>query len=261
MAQQKISVVTGAGGGIGRQIATKLATNGFTVVCLGRTEETLRRAVEEIKNIDNSLQAHYFVCDVSNEESVVSVFKTIEKEVGMVDILINNAAGFGPTKRIAHLPFSDWREVMATNVDGLFLTTRAVLPGMRLKKWGHILNISSMTGKFNYDKRAAYSLSKSAIVKFTELTAAENTEAGVIVNALILGYVRGELLDRVIQNYAKANDVGEHEAQQVFFDFHRIQPILTADDVAEQILLELTTKCGRLRSGREIFLDCGCVMY
>ena len=252
----KIALVTGAGTGVGRAIAIMLAKHGFVVVLVGRTLETLKVVVQEIKQHNNHAEVFAIKCDVSISGSVDILFEKIHNTVGLVDVVINNAAAFGPTKPIHLYENIEWKDVMNVNMDGLFYVTRLALKDMYQLNWGHFINIGSIASKFNYTKRLPYSISKTALAQFTSVVAAENFQKNIIANTLVIGHVEGERLNTVIADRAKESNHSFEATQKTFLKQYAC-PILQPENVAEQVLFELTSNVGRLRTGREIYLDCG----
>lgn len=168
--KNKIAVVTGAGTGIGRAIAISLSQEGAKVFLIGRTQKTLLETDKEIKKYGGL--SDIVVCDISKSDEVKNSFSKIIDTEKQIDILINNAASFGKPKNIEDISDIEWQDVVNTNINGTFYCTRAVLPIMKKKKDGYIINISSLATDFPYTLRAPYGTTKSALEYFTLVTAA-----------------------------------------------------------------------------------------
>ena len=155
------ALVTGGGTGIGREIALALGRAGASVAVAGRRREPLRGVVRELEAADArglAIQA-----DVRDPAAVQAMVETAERELGRIDILVNNAAAFARGE-VAQLDVQVWNEILATNLTGAFLVTRGVLPGMIERRSGSIVFISSTSGKRGDAKGAAYSASKFGLM-------------------------------------------------------------------------------------------------
>jgi 3-oxoacyl-[acyl-carrier protein] reductase len=182
--KDKIALVTGAGRGIGKEIALELARKGATVVVTDVTDEIVG-VVKQIETFGG--KALPLKCDVTNpKETQTVVDKAIEK-YGRIDILVNNA-GIYPQKSFLDLTVEDWNRVININLNGNFNCTKAVVPKMVAQKYGKIINIASIAGSFvAYLNLTHYSASKAGIVGFTKSLALEMAQYGINVNAIAPG--------------------------------------------------------------------------
>lgn len=158
----KVAVVTGGSRGIGRAIAHALHQSGATVAITGRSKKTLDREACSIGD-----HCYPFECDHRDLASIQSMSDRVLNHLGAPDILINNA-GIMLKKDVMHLSLKDWNDVMETNLTGVFLTTKAFLPGMLTKNRGDIIMISSMSGKKGDAGAAAYAASKFGLQGFSQ---------------------------------------------------------------------------------------------
>jgi NAD(P)-dependent dehydrogenase (short-subunit alcohol dehydrogenase family) len=181
------SIVTGGGTGIGRGVALALAQAGVRVVVCGRRKEPLQAVCQEIQSLGGECRA--VQADVAREADVQRVIAEAEQAFGGVDILINNAAIGGGGGEIHQSRIEDWDEVIAVNLRGPFLMIRAVLPGMRSRHQGEIVNISSEAGLEYYPGNDAYGVSKHALNDLAEYTQRENQDFGIRVNTICPGMV------------------------------------------------------------------------
>lgn len=165
----QVAVVTGGANGIGRAIVEKLAAEGASV---------------EVLDLETGV-------DVSDEASVSSAFERLLARHGRLDVLVNNA-GIYPHIPFERLSFSDWRRVLGTNLDGVFLCSRAAYPAMRERRYGRIVNISSATFFIGYAGLSAYVASKGGIIGFTRALASEAGQDGITVNAVTPGLIATE---------------------------------------------------------------------
>ncbi len=183
----KKALVTGSTRGIGRAIAEYLAKAGAFVIITGRDEEKAKQTAEEISN--NSLG---IAMDLSDAGSIRSAYERIEKELGPVDILINNA-GITKDKLFIRMSLEDWEEVLRVNLTGTFLLTSLVVKGMLKKRWGRIINISSVVGFMGNIGQVNYSSTKSALVGFTKSLAKELAGRNITVNAIAPGFIETDM--------------------------------------------------------------------
>jgi NAD(P)-dependent dehydrogenase (short-subunit alcohol dehydrogenase family) len=185
--REKVALVTGGGRGIGRAIALRFAAEGAAVVVSARTQTELDAVVEEIRRAGGRAAAA--AGDVTSETACAAVAAAAEKTFGRVDILVNNAGIFGPVKPLEEVTAAEWDDVMAANLRGVFLMTRAVLAGMYRRSSGAIINLGSIAAKAALTWQAPYSASKAAVLGLTRALAAEAAAHGVRVNAICPGPV------------------------------------------------------------------------
>jgi NAD(P)-dependent dehydrogenase (short-subunit alcohol dehydrogenase family) len=185
--------VTGGAQGIGKTIAGRFASSGAAVAILDRDREKAVDAADRL--CESGALAIAVHVDVSDEVSVHQAFQAVERELGGVDVLVNNAAIFSTLSRqpFDQIGLVEWRRVMAVNVDGAFLCARAVAPGMKAAGWGRVINISSNTVGLGRTGFLHYVSSKAAIIGFTNALARELGEHGVTVNAIMPSLTRTEV--------------------------------------------------------------------
>jgi NAD(P)-dependent dehydrogenase (short-subunit alcohol dehydrogenase family) len=176
----KIAVVTGASRGIGLAIAGALADAGCHVALAARFRDP-----RQMRDIQQKLGAVAQSCDVRNERSVSEFFATVKQRFGRVDLLVNNAGIGGPSRSVAQLSPEDWREVIESNLTGMFLATRAALPLM--KRGGSIVNNLSVSAKGVFPGMSAYNASKHGAAGFTNTLREELREQGIRVIGLYPG--------------------------------------------------------------------------
>lgn len=189
--KDKVAIVTGGGSGIGEGIALALAREGAGVVICGRREAALTRVVEAIRAAGGV--AHAVAADVSLAADVDRVVGETIEHFGALHFLINNAGVDVPDAPIHEYSIEDWDRVMATNLRGPFLMSRAALPIMRRQREGHIINISSEAGIEYYDETGAYTVSKFGLNTLSELIQIENQDLGIRVNSICPGMVLTEM--------------------------------------------------------------------
>ncbi|MCW4029365.1 MAG: 3-oxoacyl-ACP reductase FabG [Candidatus Bathyarchaeota archaeon] len=180
-----VAIVTGAGRGIGKEIALSIARAGAKAVVITDISDAIFTVAQQIEA--QKAEALPLKCDVSNLEQVENVAsKTLEK-YGKIDLLVNNA-GIYPLKPFLEMTNEDWNKVIDVNLNGVFHYTKAVLPAMVKQKHGKIVNIASIAGAVvAFSSLAHYSASKAAIAGFTKSLAFEVAQYGINVNAVAPG--------------------------------------------------------------------------
>jgi NAD(P)-dependent dehydrogenase (short-subunit alcohol dehydrogenase family) len=179
----KVALVTGGNRGIGRGIADALAKEGLIVAVTARTLEAAERAAAEIGN-----GARGYACDVRQWPQVQALFAAVTKDLGGVDVLVNNA-GVGVFGPIADLSVEDWHTVIETNVNGVFYCTKLAIPIMKSRGAGYIFNVSSLAGRNAFPMAGAYCASKHALNGFSEVLFQEVRDDGIRVTYLMPGSV------------------------------------------------------------------------
>jgi NAD(P)-dependent dehydrogenase (short-subunit alcohol dehydrogenase family) len=186
---KQTALITGASRGIGRAIARVLAEEGCNLILAARTEKSLQRVSRELSG--GKLRILAQTCDVRDPHSVDSLFRTVRREFSRIDILINNAGIAHPSLSIDKLPFPIWKDVFATNVDGVFLVTQAAL-GM-MKRGAIVVNNLSIAATRVFAGSAAYNASKHAALGFTNTLREELRPRGIRVLGLQAGATDTEI--------------------------------------------------------------------
>lgn len=181
----KTALITGAGRGIGKAVAGKLASEGATAVLVGRTMETLKAVEKEI--CASGGKADSFICDVRSWESVQTLAKTVTEKYGTIDILVNNA---GISKE---MPIEVFDEICEMNLRSVMLMMKAVLPYMAKQKSGNVVNIGSDAALRGLPGSAAYASAKAGVVCLTQAVGDEVRPLGIRVNVICPGPVDTEL--------------------------------------------------------------------
>lgn len=181
-----VVVITGAGRGVGRATAIEFGRLGAKVALVARTEPELEGTAEEVRASGG--EALVGPADVTDEAQVASMAERVLGEFGRVDVLVNNA-GIARRGTVETMSLEDWNRVLAVNLTGPFLCSRAFIPSMVNRRQGHIINISSGAGKHGYHSLAAYSASKFGLVGLSESMAAELGDAGIKVATIFPGTV------------------------------------------------------------------------
>ncbi|MBN1992276.1 MAG: SDR family oxidoreductase [Anaerolineae bacterium] len=183
----RVGLVTGGGSGIGAAIAQALAAEGIKVAIAGRRAERLAETVTVIKAAGGI--ALDIPADVSRESEITTLVEKVRAAFGPIDILVNNAGMHARHVPIHEHKTSTWDKTMALNLRTPFLLARAVIPTMRQRNYGHIVNISSIAGLHVYPESGAYTISKHALNALTELLQAENQAYNIHAHAVCPGLV------------------------------------------------------------------------
>ena len=181
----RVAVVTGAGGTMGAATARFLLEDGLKVALLDVSKSALERLTASLHGTFMSVSA-----DVASAPAVADAVARIERELGPVEVLVNNAGILSNNKAAETTP-EEWRNVLGANLDGAFYLSRAVLPGMKRRGWGRIVNTCSLAAKTGgLTAGTAYSTSKGALTALTFSLARESARHGVTVNGISPAYVR-----------------------------------------------------------------------
>jgi len=186
------ALVTGASRGIGKSIALTLGKAGARVACIARNEEKLKETVDEIVAAGGAAEA--FALNVTDSEAVQAVVEKIAEEWEKLDILVNNA-GITRDTLLPRMSDEEWDDVIATNLRSVFLFSRVGIQVMMRKRYGRIINISSVSGIMGNPGQANYSASKAGIIGFTQTVAREIAGRKVTVNAICPGFIATEMTD------------------------------------------------------------------
>ena len=181
----KVALVTGGSKGLGKAMARGLAEIGADVVISSRHENELKPALEEILR-GTERKGRYFVADMANRGDVKNLAQFALKEMGKVDILINNA-GTNVPQAIDQISDDNWDRVMEINMTSIMSLTRALVPQMKERKWGRIIHISSVMGFVSKEGRNIYSVTKSGLIGFARATALDLGAFGITVNCIAPG--------------------------------------------------------------------------
>jgi 3-oxoacyl-[acyl-carrier protein] reductase len=182
----KTALVTGASQGIGEAIARRLAERGARVVLAARSEDKLKDLAAQIDAGGGC--ARPLALDVSQPETFAERLKQLPEDFANVDILVNNA-GITADNLLARMSLEDWERVLRTNLTGAYALTKEVLRGMMKRRWGRVINVSSVVGLMGNAGQANYAAAKAGLIGLTKSLARELGSRSITVNAVAPGYV------------------------------------------------------------------------
>ena len=201
----RVALVTGAGSGIGRAVALGLLKDGFHVVLSGRRPEPLAAVADEAKTAGQHAIA--IPADVRDEQSVQALFDAIERRFGRLDVLFNNAGVNAPAVPMDELPVERWKDVIDTNVTGVFLCARAAFGLMRRQtpQGGRIINNGSISAHTPRPFSSPYTASKHAVLGLTKTIALDGREFNIVCSQIDIGNALTELSARMTKGVRQAN--------------------------------------------------------
>ncbi|EGW41704.1 MULTISPECIES: 3-oxoacyl-ACP reductase FabG [unclassified Desulfosporosinus] len=201
--KDRVALITGSGQGIGKAIALTFAREGAKIAVndISCNEAKAMETVEELRKL--GVEAELFLADVSKEDEVNSMVANVLERFKKVDILVNNA-GINRDGLVHKGNLANWEAVMAVNLTGPFICTKAVLPAMREQRYGRIVNLSSLTARKGIFGTGYYATSKSGLIGLTKVTAVENATKGITCNALAPGYINTDMMNKYPEEQLKA---------------------------------------------------------
>ena len=237
-------LVTAAAAGIGRAIATTFLEHGARVHICDIDERALALCRKE-------MAASQSVADVSKLADVERLFADVKRELGGLDVLVNNAGIAGPTARIEDIAPDEWERTIDVDLNSMFYCTRLAMPLIKAAGGGSIINLSSAAGRLGFPLRTPYSAAKWAVVGLTKSLAMEAGPEGVRVNCIQPGIVEGERIDRVIEAKAKALGISDEAQKERLVSHVSLRTMVSSRDVANMALF-LASDAGAHVSGQSL---------
>jgi 3-hydroxybutyrate dehydrogenase len=232
MGDRRTALVTGSTSGIGLGIARRLAGDGMDVVLTGSRPaadaEPTRAAIES----EFGTRAIYLQADLADVASLESMAAAAIAEFGAIDILVNNA-GIQHVAPVDEFPVEKWDAIIAIDLSAAFHMTRLLLPAMKARGWGRIINIASAHSLVASPYKAAYVAAKHGVAGLTKVVALEVAEQGITANAICPGYVRTPLVEKQIPDTARARGMSEDQVvRQVILHAQPTKRMIGIDEVA-----------------------------
>ncbi|MCG3149952.1 MAG: 3-oxoacyl-[acyl-carrier-protein] reductase FabG [Verrucomicrobiae bacterium] len=238
----KVVVVTGAGRGIGKAIALRLAGEGASVACCGRTLANVESTVKEIAG-----KARAYAVDVADGSQVGATCEKVLQDFGRVDVLVNNA-GVTRDGLLMRMSDSDWDTVLDTNLKGAFLFTKALTRSMLKQRSGRIINISSISGLTGNAGQSNYAASKAGLIGFTKSVARELASRGITANAVAPGFIVTDM------THVLSAEMQEQLKQRI-----ALGRLGAAEDIANAVLF-LASDMASYVTGQVLTVDGGLTM-
>ena len=233
-------LVTAGGAGIGRAIAQTFKDHGARVhTC----------------DIDAKTKPDT-VTDVSDVGQVDQLFEEVRKNLGGLDVLVNNAGIAGPTGKIEDLKVEDWNRCIAIDLSGMFYCTRKAMPMIKAAGGGSIINLSSAAGLHGFPQRSPYCAAKWGVVGFTKSLSVEAGPDKVRVNCICPGIVEGDRIERVVEAKAKMLGVSREAFLEKFLETTSMRSTVNAQEIADMALY-LASAAGRHITGQALAVDAG----
>ena len=237
--KEKLVLITGGSRGIGKAIAESFAESGATVIV------TYKNAIDE--EYFNSKNIKHYKCDVADEKSVQEMVDTIVKEHTKIDVLVNNA-GITKDGLLMRMSVEDWEAVIDTNLKGVFNMTKAVTRGMMSKRYGKVVNITSISGVMGNPGQTNYSASKAGVIGFTKAAARELAARNININAIAPGFIETEMTDKLTD-----------EVKQSYLNSIPMKRFGSGSDIANVVKFLASDDAGYI-TGQTIIADGGIVM-
>ena len=254
--RDKIVLVTGGSGGLGRALAGTFAGAGSRVVIVSRNREKLISTAKELGGPERPIFA--LPCDVTETTHIQELEQTVRAKLGPVQILINNA-GVARAMNFLDLPASLWREILDINLSGVYNCCKAFLPGMLESGWGRIINIASTTAKVGYPYITAYTASKHGVLGLTRSLAVEFGRRNITVNAICPGYLNNELTRENAERMAEKTGKSVEDVLALFAGSAPQNRLIEPEEVGA-LALFLAGEKSRGITGQAINVDGGAVM-
>ena len=240
----KVALVTGGSRGIGRAIAGGLAAAGADLFLCARNDQTLRQAADEIR-ADSGVRVEFAAADMAVRADLDRVAHVAQERLGKVDILVNNA-GWNIPQAIDEIRDEDWNLLVELNLTSVMALTRALAPGMKQRRWGRVIHISSIMGLASTPGRSAYSATKAALVGLARAGALDLGPFGVTVNCIAPGPIATEMPMSILS----------HEQQEVLAARTALGRWARPDELVGPALL-LASEAGSYITGACLVVDGG----
>jgi len=256
----KAAVITGSTSGIGLGYARALAKEGCDVLLNGFGDATEIEAARAAIEADFGVQALYHSADMRKPDEIKAMIDTADKTFGKIDILINNA-GMQHRAPVEEFPLDVWNDMFAVNVTSAMLTTQMVLPQMKRRNWGRIINTASVNAQITSPNTSGYTASKHAIMGLTRAVALETIMTGVTCNAICPGTVRTNLSEHRIDAFAaergnSKEDVIDEYLEQKMPYHQAFKRFITVEEIAAAAVY-LCSDAGDAMRGAAFTIDGG----
>jgi 3-hydroxybutyrate dehydrogenase len=251
----KTALITGSTSGIGLATAKAFAARGYNIVFNGLEENGAEIAADVAKTY--KVDYIFSPANMLHPEEIRGLAKQALDKFGSIEVLVNNA-GIQFVSPIETFPDEKWDDIIAINLTAAFHLTKAILPSMKEKKYGRVVNISSAHGLIASPFKSAYVAAKHGIIGFTKVLALEGGEFGITSNAICPGYVHTPIVDKQIPDQMKAHNLTREEViSKVFLAEHAIKEFIPVETIAQTILYLADSDAGATITGIAMPLDAG----
>ena len=254
----KVALVTGSTSGIGLGIARAFAAEGADLLLNGFGDaaaiETLRAGLAK----EFGIRVGYSGADMSKPAEIAALGAEAEATMGGIDILVNNA-GIQFVAPIEDFPEEKWHAIIAVNLSAVFFGMKAVIPGMKKKGWGRIINVASAHGLVASGQKAAYVAAKHGVLGLTKVAAIELANAGVTVNAICPGWVLTPLVEQQLEARAKRNGITAEAAAAEFLAEKQPMAQFSTPEAIGGLAVFLCSAAARTITGTPVSIDGGWV--
>lgn len=230
MTSRKSAIITGSTSGIGLGIATALAKAGMNVMLNGFGDTAEIEAARAKLADESGVQAGYHGADMTKPDEIGDLFRTAEQRFGTVDVIVNNA-GIQYVAPVEEFPVDKWNAIIAINLSSAFHLIRHVIPGMKARKWGRVINLCSAHGLVASPFKSAYVAAKHGIMGLTKTVALEVAQAGITVNAINPAYVYTPLVEKQIPDQAKTRGISEDAVRELLLAAQPTKRFVTVEEI------------------------------
>jgi 3-hydroxybutyrate dehydrogenase len=254
----KVALVTGSTSGIGLGIARALGAEGADLMLNGFGDaamiEDLRGGMEK----ECGVRVGYSAADIGKPADIAAMVAETQKSFGALDILVNNA-GIQFVANVEEFPEDRWNAIIAVNLSGVFFGMQAAIPGMKAKGWGRIINIASAHGLVASPQKVAYVAAKHGVVGMTKVAAIELANHGVTVNAICPGWVLTPLVQKQIEDKAKAQGTDEETVKHAFLADKQPMLLFSTPEQIGALAVFLCSDGAKTITGAPLSIDGGWV--
>ena len=250
--KSKVVIITGGAGGIGKFLVQYFAASDFHVILLDIHQSAIDQTIAET----GSNNVTGFVCDVTQEAQVEEIFHTVFTQYKRIDVLVNNA-GMQYVSPIESFPTERFRYMLDLMLTAPFIAIKHVLPYMKQRSFGRIINMASVNGLIGFAGKAAYNSAKHGLIGLTKVTALETATDGITVNAVCPGYVDTDLVQNQLTAIANMQGITTEEVlARVIFPLVPQKRLLQPDEVADLVFFLSGEKAGGI-TGQAMVIDGG----
>ena len=252
----KVALVTGSTSGIGQGIAESLAAEGVAVMLNGFGDAAAIEALRASTADKFHVKVGYSGADISKPDQVTALVAQIEKEFGSLDILVNNA-GVQFTAPVEEFPDAQWDRIIAINLSAVFHGMKAVIPGMKKRGWGRIINIASAHGLVGSEHKVAYVAAKHGVLGATKVAGIELANTGITVNSICPGWVLTPLVQKQLDDRAKAEGVDVAKITHTFLTEKQPMAKFSTPEQMGALTVFLSSDAAATITGTHISVDGG----